>query len=646
MQSTQLVCPHCNSTLTFGVAISPGAAVECLICTRAFTATNPVAAAVTAKPSPKPVAAPKPNPKPVPTTFSTAPMAPKPVKARKPTAAVRQPVDANGNFLVIAISIAVVLLVTGGISFAVWKSMRSTGPEPSEPDEVKIVKNNGPKDLVDKKVPPIEGKKPEAGGGKALASLSDEDERDLRAKFQAEMKQVLKRKPPAKIDDPGPLEIEAPPLPKNTVAGLDQPKIDAAIGRGLAYLRKAQGDGNLGGGIHAVGYASLCGLTLLECKVPAGDRAVQGAAAFVRSRCAKLEFNYEVSLAILFLDRLGDPRDRPVIQGLAMRLLAGQDEAGGWSYDPPILSPQEMYQLFAFMRPNTPLHEPVANPKMSNPNDPFQQLRFLLLSNGLDADNHKFDPKNPPKLGAAPPVMQPEALDAKLQSLQVVRNRDKRKSEIPFKQNVRSDNSNTQFALLALWAARRHGVPADQSLLAGYQRFVMTQNDTDQGWGYGGPGKSTTTMTCVGLIGLGIGHGTTPDRDGKDPKSSAVKPALNDPRIQAGLQALARNIGNPSPDAKRTSYPMENLYFLWSVERVAVLYDLDTIGGKDWYGWGAQILVHNQQTDGAWNSDPKNAYIGCHPTLDTCFALLFLKRSNLVQDLTRNLRLNTGVREP
>jgi len=45
---------------------------------------------------------------------------------------------------------------------------------------------------------------------------------------------------------------------------------------------------------------------------------------------------------------------------------------------------------------------------------------------------------------------------------------------------------------------------------------------------------------------------------------------------------------------------MENLYFLWSVERVAVLYDLKTIGGKDWYGWGAQILLANQRGAGNW----------------------------------------------
>src|SRR5438270_11519086 len=36
MRNTQIACPYCNSTLTFGDAIAPGAAVPCLVCGRAF----------------------------------------------------------------------------------------------------------------------------------------------------------------------------------------------------------------------------------------------------------------------------------------------------------------------------------------------------------------------------------------------------------------------------------------------------------------------------------------------------------------------------------------------------------------------------------------------------------------------------------
>ena len=125
--------------------------------------------------------------------------------------------------------------------------------------------------------------------------------------------------------------------------------------------------------------------------------------------------------------------------------------------------------------------------------------------------------------------------------------------------------------------------------------------------------------------------------------STGDKAKLENPAIQNGLRALGQHIGTPSKDAAARP-AMQNLYFLWSVERVAMLYDLKTIGGKDWYGWGAQILLANQQPDGQWNGGQQ--YTGEDAHLDTCFALLFLKRSNLVSDLTENLRLHMVIRDP
>jgi hypothetical protein len=72
-------------------------------------------------------------------------------------------------------------------------------------------------------------------------------------------------------------------------------------------------------------------------------------------------------------------------------------------------------------------------------------------------------------------------------------------------------------------------------------------------------------------------------------------------------------------------------YFLWGLERVAVALDLKTIGGKDWYAWGADVLLAYQGADGSWQGqDPA--------MVDTCFALLFLKHANLTSDLTARLK--------
>ena len=51
-----------------------------------------------------------------------------------------------------------------------------------------------------------------------------------------------------------------------------------------------------------------------------------------------------------------------------------------------------------------------------------------------------------------------------------------------------------------------------------------------------------------------------------------------------------------------------------------MLYGFDLIGGKDWYRWGAEILVANQQPNGNWQN---GGYPGSSNTLDTCLALLF-----------------------
>ena len=57
----------------------------------------------------------------------------------------------------------------------------------------------------------------------------------------------------------------------------------------------------------------------------------------------------------------------------------------------------------------------------------------------------------------------------------------------------------------------------------------------------------------------------------------------------------------------------DDIYFLWSMERMAVVYDFKTIAGHDWYEWGSGLLVGYQNDDGSWS----NAYSG---TVDTGLA--------------------------
>ena len=62
----------------------------------------------------------------------------------------------------------------------------------------------------------------------------------------------------------------------------DRADIDRAIERGVSALKKRQGEYGTWSHTYKTGATALAGLTLLECDVPASDKAVQGAAAVVR----------------------------------------------------------------------------------------------------------------------------------------------------------------------------------------------------------------------------------------------------------------------------------------------------------------------------------------------------------------------------
>ncbi len=187
-----------------------------------------------------------------------------------------------------------------------------------------------------------------------------------------------------------------------------------------------------------------------------------------------------------------------------------------------------------------------------------------------------------------------------------------------------TDNSNTQFAILALWAAQRHQVPLKRTLALVVRRFYLSQA-ADGSWTYayvpGGGANDRPAMNCVGLLGLAVGLGLT---DGQD-----ANPAIPDARILKGFVAMSPRVGTPK--GRMVNLPQPNLYELWSIERVAVLYNLSTIAGKDWYRWGAEALVANQNSPGFWTN---GGYPGSSLTTDTCLALLFLKKANLASDLS------------
>ncbi len=348
-------------------------------------------------------------------------------------------------------------------------------------------------------------------------------------------------------------------IPKAASPPLSLPeRVNRAIDRGIAYLRATHK-----GHYQERRIRGLLGLTMLECGVSMDDPTVQQMAAAIRAGERELTQTYELTLAILFLDRLGDPSDRARIRTFGQRLLSGQLDCGTWTYS--CLTPERQRNLSS---------------------------RFSY---------------------APPASFYPRAGR--------YRERPAREPRIVY----RGDNSNTQFAILGLWVAQRYGVPAHSALLATEQYFRNTQAD-DGSWGYrANTHNARDSMTCAGLMSLAMRYGV---RAGQGHDIRPNQPiSVHDAAILRGLRYLASSLekitvvgsGIVGVEAR------DPLYFLWSLERMAVIYDLQKVGEREWYAWAAQMLVETQQPDGRWFGMPD-------PT-GTCFALLVLARSNVAKDL-------------
>ena len=186
-----------------------------------------------------------------------------------------------------------------------------------------------------------------------------------------------------------------------------------------------------------------------------------------------------------------------------------------------------------------------------------------------------------------------------------------------------ADNSNSQFAVLALNEAQRAGITVKEKTWKLAMDYWAQRQSRDGGWGYK-RGNQRGSMTCAGITSMIISQRNLTEGDAKVRGNRVLCCGRfgDDDAVERGLAWLARNFSvsrNPATGENSESWLF---YYLYGLERVGRLSGQRFIGSHDWYREGSEFFVNRQQLDGSW----KGASLSGYPHVSTSFALLFLSK--------------------
>jgi hypothetical protein len=199
--------------------------------------------------------------------------------------------------------------------------------------------------------------------------------------------------------------------------------------------------------------------------------------------------------------------------------------------------------------------------------------------------------------------------------------------------NAIADNSNTQYALLGLYAAKSAGVKVDEKLWRDILDFYTRTQRQDQRnprggyWTYHNAGDTSAsfTMTVGGACGLLIAN------MGLDKSEQQLNDAT-------GVAAKCGEYSENSALAKGMFWVGANFNFMegksyfynfYGIERLGRLSGQRFIGRIDWYREGCERLVRMQEADGAFltrGEERKGGIDAGQPIITTSFGLLFLSK--------------------
>lgn len=204
------------------------------------------------------------------------------------------------------------------------------------------------------------------------------------------------------------------------------------------------------------------------------------------------------------------------------------------------------------------------------------------------------------------------------------------------------DLSNTQYAVLGLRAAQVAGLEIPQKAWIDLIENVLrlqepaitidvalaagetgTGKRTIAGFRYNSDSGAKGSMTTAGVTALVIA------RDALGSKLAGAQAAELNRGVQMGLAWLGhyfRADANPLGDEPWL------YYWLYGVERVGSLLDVEQLGTHAWYLEGARFLLAKQGGKGEWASNA-GGIVRASET-DTCYALLFLERATAHEPVT------------
>jgi hypothetical protein len=211
------------------------------------------------------------------------------------------------------------------------------------------------------------------------------------------------------------------------------------------------------------------------------------------------------------------------------------------------------------------------------------------------------------------------------------------------------DLSSTQLASLALFAAHRAGIKVKDAIWEDILTFSLAQQDDtgpdvvqvdpatkkEEIWkargfayikGQENPeeGQAVGSMTACGVGNVMMARYILSDAGRKraqwDARSDAAKVQNS---VQDGLAWLELN-WSPFDNPKKSQSNIYTIYWLYSFERMMDLIGKQLLGKHMWYSEMGQQLLNRQAEDGHWKT---GTTLEPQDTLDTCFALLFLKRA-------------------